>query len=88
MNGDVEVITLNILDEDDILLGLDDSGPISLIVDDAPGSSGGNYNKLNNKPSINGFTVIGDKISSDYKLQDEMEEITIQDIDNMIYGGF
>lgn len=87
MNGDVERITLDISDVDDILLGLSEDGPISLLVDDSPGSSGGDYNKLNNKPSINGVTVIGDKFSNDYGLQDEMDEITIQDIDNMLYGG-
>lgn len=53
------------------------------------GSGGGtsNYNSLTNKPQINGVTLIGNKTSREIKVQDLMDEITEQDIDEIIYGG-
>lgn len=45
------------------------------------------YNKLINKPTINGHVVEDDKVGADYELQDLMEDITAQEIDNIIYGG-
>lgn len=45
-----------------------------------------NYNKLNNKPTINAVTIEGDKVSADYKLQGEISDVTESDIDNIIYG--
>lgn len=50
------------------------------------GSGTLDYNKTINKPKINGFEVVGDKTSKDYKLQDEMDIITEQDIDKIIFG--
>ena len=44
------------------------------------------YDLLENKPSINMFTVEGDKTAADYRLQDKMDTITEQMIDNLIYG--
>ena len=49
--------------------------------------SSADYNELRNKPTINGLMIEGDKVSSDYKLQHEMNAVTQQDIDNIIYGG-
>lgn len=46
-----------------------------------------NYEDLFNKPILNGNTIIGDKVSIDYGLQDRMDEITPQDIDKLFYGG-
>lgn len=45
-----------------------------------------NYNALSNKPQINGVTLIGNKTSHEIKVQDEMDEITAQQIDTIIYG--
>lgn len=45
------------------------------------------YEKAINKPSINNIELIGNKKSSDLKLQDEMKKITNQDIDKLIFGG-
>lgn len=44
------------------------------------------YDLLENKPSINQFTVEGDKTAADYRLQDKMDLITEQMIDNLFYG--
>lgn len=44
------------------------------------------YDLLENKPSINQFTVEGDKTAADYRLQDKLDLITEQMIDNLFYG--
>lgn len=48
-----------------------------------------NYEYLTNKPQINNITLIGNKTSSELKLQDEMEALTNTDIENLlnIQGG-
>ena len=66
-------------------MSIGDSGGLSLGIGSSSGTS--NYNTLTNKPSINGVTLIGNKISREIFVQDLMEEITEQDIDEMIYGG-
>ena len=45
-----------------------------------------NYNILTNKPKINDVTLINNKTSKELGLQDKMDEITMQDIDNIIFG--
>ena len=45
-----------------------------------------NYNVLTNKPKINDVTLINNKTSEELGLQDKMDEITMQDIDNIIFG--
>lgn len=52
----------------------------------APGQGTKDYNKLTNKPTINGLTVEGDKTGPDYLLQNLMAEITDQEIDNIVFG--
>jgi len=44
------------------------------------------YDLLEDKPSINTFTIEGDKTAADYRLQDKMDLITEQMIDNLFYG--
>lgn len=44
------------------------------------------YNELFNHPHINGVEVIGEKTGTDYKLQNKMNEITPQEIDDIIFG--
>lgn len=51
------------------------------------GGAVGDYPALSNKPSINGVTVLGDKLGEDYRLQRLMDAITAQDIDDILYGG-
>lgn len=41
------------------------------------------YEELNNKPKINGVEVVGEKVSSDYGLQDEITFCTNLDIDKL-----
>lgn len=49
-------------------------------------SLGGDYEYLSNKPKINGVVLIGNKSSEDIHVQHEMDEITNQEIDTIIYG--
>lgn len=64
-------------DSDDDLIKLD--------ID--PGQEGtDDYNVLRNHPYINNEEVIGNKTSKDYKLQDEMDEISNQEIDEILFG--
>lgn len=44
------------------------------------------YNKSFNKPQINGVELIGNKVSEEIHVQHEMDEVTPQDIDNIIYA--
>ena len=46
-----------------------------------------NYEDLYNKPQINDITLIGNKTSTQLKLQHEMQELSDSDIDDVIYGG-
>ena len=45
-----------------------------------------NYNYMTNRPSINGYVLEGDKQDYDYDLQHKMDDITNQEIDEIIYG--
>lgn len=44
------------------------------------------YNKFYNKPQINGVELIGNKLSKEIHVQHEMERITEQNIDEIIYA--
>lgn len=43
------------------------------------------YERLQNLPRINGVELIGDRSSSEIHVQHEMDRITEQQIDNIIY---
>ena len=45
------------------------------------------YPDLMDKPILNNVVIDGNKVSEDYRLQGRMEEITPQDIDEIIFGG-
>ena len=47
-----------------------------------------NYEHLVNLPTINGVTVIGDKISHDYALADEGTDLSLLDVQNLFNGSF
>lgn len=53
------------------------------------GGSGGtkDYERLDNKPSINGVELIGNKISSEIHVQHEMSALSEWQIDEIIFGG-
>lgn len=56
----------------------------TILTDPIAGAS--DYDALENKPSINQFTIEGDKTAEDYRLQDKLDLITEQMIDNLFYG--
>ena len=43
-----------------------------------------NYEDLTNKPQINSVVLVGNKTSSDLKLQGEMEALSNMDIENLL----
>lgn len=45
-----------------------------------------NYEDLLNKPSINDVELVKNKTPKDLGLQESMEEITPQDIDDILFG--
>lgn len=45
-----------------------------------------NYNRFYNKPQINGVELIGNRLSKEIHVQHEMDEITNQEIDQIIYA--
>lgn len=45
------------------------------------------YEKLDNLPSINSVTLIGDKTSEDIHVQSPMREMTVQEIERILYLG-
>lgn len=50
------------------------------------GGGSSNYNDLSNKPSINGVTLTGNKLSSDLGIAGvELKELTPYDADNMTF---
>ena len=77
-------ITLTIPSQKGIGLNIPDNGDISLKV--TRGGGGGSYPPLTEKPMINHEVLIGDKSSEELHLQDFMNQITEQDIDQIIYG--
>ena len=44
------------------------------------------YNKLTDKPQINGVELVGNKLSHEIHVQHEMDRISEQEIDNIIYA--
>lgn len=45
------------------------------------------YNKLNNKPSINDVTLEGALTDEELYLQHKMNRVTEQEIDKILFGG-
>ena len=83
-----EIITLN--PEGEETLNLNPEGDESLdLYDDclcAAPFEDRDYNKSFNKPQINGVELIGDKSSAEIHVQHEMDRITEQKIDDIIYA--
>ena len=79
MNIDLIIPTNNGID-----LNVPTRSGIDLNINSTSGTT--NYNNLTNKPSINDVTLIHNKTSAELGLQDRMDEITPQDIDNIIFG--
>lgn len=43
------------------------------------------YNLLTGKPKINGVTIQGEKHGPDYRLQNKMDTLTIQEVEKIFY---
>lgn len=65
--------------------GLANSQELTGGISTAPGQGTKDYNKLKNKPSINGITVENDKIDADYHLQHKLDFASQHDIEKILY---
>ena len=81
----MEIIEMDILEKQSLNMDIQQTEELNLNMEEGSGTN--NYNALSNKPSLNGVLLIGNQTSKDVKVQDEMDEITIQDIDEIMYGG-
>ena len=80
-----KAINLDIKKPNKIDVDIERNNLITLDIRSQSGTT--NYNALTNKPQINGVTLVGNKLDYELYLQHEMDEITAQDIDRIIYGG-
>ena len=68
-----------------IKVSFKDDGPFNASFDKVSKISTSNYEDLFNKPILNGNTIIGEKVSTDYGLQDHMNEATVAEIEAILY---
>lgn len=69
-------------DCDEFVIFEDDDTELITFEENTGGTS--NYNYLTNQPQINNVTLIGNKTSTDLKLQDQMEALSNMDIENLL----
>ena len=43
------------------------------------------YNRFTDKPQINGVELVGNKVSSDIHVQHEMDVLSVQEIERILY---
>lgn len=82
-------LILQLNDEDDLALNLEDDSELHLNLEEAVPSVMKDYEKLTNKPRINGVELIGDKTSKQLKIK-ETEPLTnleIEEIIQSVFGG-
>lgn len=77
-------IDINVENITPIEMTIEEHQEITLGVENATVSA--NYPGLTNKPQINNVTLLGNKTSEELYLQHQMDEITPQEIDKIIYG--
>lgn len=77
-----EIITV----ENDIeeFVTIEENSKEILTLDENTSSGTTDYNYLVNQPKINDVTLVGNKTSSELKLQDEMEALSNIDIENLL----
>lgn len=80
----IDILKKDVLLTDDLEVN---KKTLEIEVTTSSGSSGGtkNYEKLINKPSINDIELVGNKTSSQLKLQDHMDAMTVQEIEKILY---
>ena len=85
----IDVKNLDFVIDDDsqgLDFTMDDDDSLDFTMDAYINVASTDYNELINHPYINEVKVIGHKTGPDYGLQNLMDEITPQQIDNIIYG--
>lgn len=82
IESDTQEISTIEKDIEEIAIIENDSNEIVTFEENIGGTS--NYNYLTNKPQINSIELIGNKTSSELKLQGEMEALSNMDIENLL----
>lgn len=88
MEGDITAhqMTGSITKTGEVTGNLQGTGEVSGSLSVPPGRTvAEDYDRLRNRPIINGITIEGDKVSEDYKLQGKMEFLTQQEIERILY---
>ena len=85
MNERIEIPINVSLTESGTDISFTDDGPFNASFEPIEKINTGNYEELFKKPIINGYTIIGDKVSSDYGLQDKMDVASQAEIEAILY---
>lgn len=87
MNERIEIpINVSLDEKPEIHVTFEDSRqPLSASFGEVKRVSTSNYEELFNKPILNDKTIIGNKISSDYGLQDKMDVASQAEIEAILY---
>ncbi len=86
MMNDCKTINISFGKTEQIEVGLGKQQILQAKIGRFSGGGTGSYPPLSEKPSINNVVLLGNKTAEDLFLQEEIEDITEQDIDAMIYG--
>lgn len=87
MNERIEIpINVSLDEKPEIHVTFEDSRqPLSASFGEVEKVNTSNYEELFNKPILNDKTIIGNKISSDYGLQDKMDVASQAEIEAILY---
>ena len=80
------IINIDILNDESIILDIKDNSLLDIDIGNFVDSGEKDYNRLINKPKINNVLLIENRTSEELKLQEKMNEITNQEIDDIIFG--
>lgn len=78
-----EIVEMDFIQQNPLEMTLNTKDTLDLEFDSSSGTN--NYNSLSNKPQINGVTLVGNKTSKDIKVQDEMDVLSVQEIEKILY---
>lgn len=80
-----EDLNAKFLDDEKLNADFKDAEQINATFGEVIRVATGNYEELSNKPKINNVELLGNKTSKQLKLQDEMEAMTVQEIEKILY---
>ena len=85
MNERIEIPIRVSLEEESLRARFEETEPMNASFGEIREIITSDYEQLQNKPSINAVEVRGDKTASDYRLQNKMDALGIQEIEKILY---